>query len=101
MHGQRRDDGTWLLGDEEDVAVHRVRDGNAAQRSVAAGIGRAGGHKTSMLQDLEAGKPLELAALRAAVLELAELVEIGAPHTRTIAAATELLVWARGLEEPR
>jgi 2-dehydropantoate 2-reductase len=38
-----------------------------------------GAHKTSMLQDLEAGRPLELDALVAAVTELGRLVKVPTP----------------------
>lgn len=50
-----------------------------------------GQHRTSMLQDIEAGKQLELAALVTAVVELADLAQIAAPSLRTLSAAAELL----------
>lgn len=50
-----------------------------------------GDHKTSMLQDLEAGKPLEYACMSGAVVELAELLDIPAPHTMTVNAAAAVL----------
>jgi 2-dehydropantoate 2-reductase len=56
-----------------------------------AGAERVGEHKPSTLQDLEAGKPLELAALIDAVVELADLTEIDAPCLRAVAAASGLL----------
>jgi 2-dehydropantoate 2-reductase len=43
-----------------------------------------GAVRTSMLQDFDAGKPLELAAIGDAVVELAELQGISMPHTRNI-----------------
>src|SRR5215211_4078870 len=55
------------------------------------GAERVGEHKPSTLQDLEAGKPLELAALIDAVVELADLTEIDAPCLRAVAAAGGLL----------
>jgi 2-dehydropantoate 2-reductase len=55
------------------------------------GAERVGEHKPSTLQDLEAGKPLELAALIDAVVELADLTEIDAPCLRAVAAASGLL----------
>jgi 2-dehydropantoate 2-reductase len=48
----------------------------------------AGEHKTSMLQDLERGRPLEIDALVGAVVELAGLVSVATP---TIAAVLGLL----------
>jgi 2-dehydropantoate 2-reductase len=44
-----------------------------------------------MLQDLEAGKQLELDAIVAAVVEMADLTGAAAPTLRTIHAATDLL----------
>jgi hypothetical protein len=38
-----------------------------------------GAHKTSMLQDLERGRPMEIDALLGVVVELAEMVELPAP----------------------
>jgi 2-dehydropantoate 2-reductase len=50
-----------------------------------------GDHKTSMLQDVEAGKPLEIDCLTAAVIELADQLAIPVPHTRTLHACVKLL----------
>jgi 2-dehydropantoate 2-reductase len=44
-----------------------------------AGAGDVGAHKTSMLQDLEQGRPMEIDALVTAVQELGRLVEIPTP----------------------
>jgi 2-dehydropantoate 2-reductase len=56
-----------------------------------AGAERVGEHKTSTLQDLEAGKPLELAAIIDAVVELADWTGVEAPALRSVAAAAGLL----------
>ena len=56
-----------------------------------AGAEKVGEHKTSMLQDLEAGRPLELEAVVGAVVELAERLHLPMPHTRTVYACTRLL----------
>lgn len=55
------------------------------------GARAVGDHKTSMLQDLEAGHPLELDALMGAVLELAELTGHDAPAIRAVHACVALL----------
>lgn len=52
---------------------------------------RVGGHKTSMLQDLEAGKPLELEALTGAIVELGRLTGIPTPVTSQVYALAKLL----------
>jgi 2-dehydropantoate 2-reductase len=56
-----------------------------------AGAERVGEHKTSMLQDLEAGRPMELEALVGAVVELGERVGLAMTCTRTIYNCTRLL----------
>jgi 2-dehydropantoate 2-reductase len=63
-----------------------------------AGAERVGEHKTSTLQDFEAGKPLELAAIIDAVMELADLTEVDAPSMRAVAAASALLAETRSPE---
>ena len=56
-----------------------------------AGAEKVGEHKTSMLQDLEAGRPMELEALVGAVVELGERVGLPMPYTRTVYNCTKLL----------
>ncbi|MGA2353425.1 MAG: 2-dehydropantoate 2-reductase [Terriglobales bacterium] len=56
-----------------------------------AGAEKVGEHKTSMLQDLEAGRPMELEALVGAVVELGERVGLPMTCTRTIYSCTKLL----------
>src|SRR4051794_28211569 len=64
-----------------------------------AGAERVGEHKTSTLQDLEAGKPLELAAIIGAVGELAGLTGMEARALRAIDAAGPLLAQPLGLSD--
>ena len=56
-----------------------------------AGAEKVGEHKTSMLQDLEAGRPMELEPVVGAVVELGERLGIDMPHTRTVYASAKLL----------
>lgn len=56
-----------------------------------AGAAAVGQHKTSMLQDVEAGRTLELDALVGAVIELARLTETPTPHIDAIYACAKLL----------
>lgn len=56
-----------------------------------AGAEKVGEHKTSMLQDLEAGRPLELDAIAGAALELADRLGVPMPATRAVYACTKLL----------
>ncbi len=56
-----------------------------------AGAEAVGRHKTSMLQDVEAGKPLEIDGMLGAVLELAEMTGSETPALRALYACTSLL----------
>ena len=56
-----------------------------------AGAQKVGEHKTSMLQDLEAGRPLELDAIAGAALELGKRLGVEMPHTRAVYACAKLL----------
>ena len=50
-----------------------------------------GHHKTSMLQDLENGKPLETAALLTAVIEIADLTGVATPSLRAVQATVDMM----------
>jgi len=56
-----------------------------------AGAEQVGAHKTSMLQDVELGRSLEIEALVGAVLELAEITGTPAPSIEAIYACVKLL----------
>jgi 2-dehydropantoate 2-reductase len=56
-----------------------------------AGAERVGKHKTSMLQDLEAGRAMETDALLGSVLELAHITETPVPTLEAVYALTKLL----------
>ena len=56
-----------------------------------AGAQAVGAHKTSMLQDVEHGRALELEALVGAVVELGRITEVPTPTIEAIYAATSLL----------
>lgn len=56
-----------------------------------AGAEAVGAHKTSMLQDVEHGRALELEALVGSVVELARITETPTPTIDAIYAATSLL----------
>ena len=60
------------------------------ERRLEAGLA-VGDHRTSMLQDLEAGRPLELDCMTGAVIELAERLGVAVPHTRTVHVCVKLL----------
>ncbi|MDR6534777.1 2-dehydropantoate 2-reductase [Variovorax soli] len=64
-----------------------------------AGAEKVGKHKTSMLQDVEAGRAPEIDALVGAVIELARLTETPTPHIDTVYSLVKLL--ARTMEDQR
>jgi len=64
-----------------------------------AGAEKVGKHKTSMLQDVEAGRAPEVDALVGSVVELGHLTRTPTPHIGTVYALTKLL--AKMLEEER
>jgi len=66
-----------------------------------AGAEKVGEHKTSMLQDLEAGRPMELEALVGAVVELGEQVGLSMPYTRTVYSCTKLLAECAARQQPK
>ncbi|MCK2242696.1 MULTISPECIES: 2-dehydropantoate 2-reductase [unclassified Crossiella] len=69
------------LGSHPEISIERR----------LAGAERAGEHKTSTLQDLEKGKPLELDVILAAVVELAALTGAEVPTLKAIHAVADLL----------
>jgi 2-dehydropantoate 2-reductase len=56
-----------------------------------AGAEKVGAHKTSMLQDVEAGRPPEIEALIGAVVELGRLTGTPAPRIEAVYACVSLL----------
>ena len=56
-----------------------------------AGAEAVGPHKTSMLQDVEQGKPLEIEGMLGAVIELAALTKIEVPILKALYACVSLL----------
>ncbi|GEJ59336.1 2-dehydropantoate 2-reductase [Anaeromyxobacter diazotrophicus] len=67
-----------------------ARFGVSLEKRIAGAEG-VGEHKTSMLQDVESGRALEVDALLGAVLELARLTETPAPHLAAVHACVSLL----------
>jgi 2-dehydropantoate 2-reductase len=68
----------------------------SVERRLAGGE-KVGEHRTSTLQDLEAGKPLELGPIVDAVVELADLTGVEVPSLRAVAASCGLLAQTLGL----
>jgi 2-dehydropantoate 2-reductase len=80
-----------IMGEAEAVAAQLGMELPITIEQRIAGAGKVGEHKTSMLQDLEAGRPLELEAVVGAVLELGERMNLPMTHTRAVYSCTKLL----------
>ncbi len=65
------------------------------------GARNVGAHKTSMLQDVEAGRSLEVEALIGAVMELGRLTETPCPHIGAVYACVKLLDHTMAKESAR
>ena len=70
------------------------------ERRLAAGLA-VGNHKTSMLQDVEAGRRLEFECMTGAVIELANRLGIEVPHLKTVHACIKQLDQANGRWRPQ
>jgi 2-dehydropantoate 2-reductase len=62
---------------------------------------KLGAFKTSMLQDVEAGKAVELDALVSGVRELGHLTQVGTPYTDALLGLSRLHASVRGLYPPQ
>jgi 2-dehydropantoate 2-reductase len=96
-----------------DEGTRRVaRDMMLEAQAIAEGLGvkfpidvdrrikggaEVGAHRTSMLQDLEAGRPMEIDALLGSVQELGRLTEVPTPTIDTVLALTVLRAKVAGL----
>jgi 2-dehydropantoate 2-reductase len=58
---------------------------------------KLGAFKTSMLQDLEAGRPLEIDALVGAVREIGQRLDLATPHIDALLGLVRLMAQVRGL----
>lgn len=61
------------------------------------GAAKVGAHRTSMLQDLEKGRQLEVDALLTAVQEMGRLVDLQTPHIDSVLALIQQLGRTQGL----
>jgi 2-dehydropantoate 2-reductase len=80
-----------MMHEAQTVAEHLgIRFRLSLERRIA-GAEAVGAHKTSMLQDVEAGRPLEVEALIGSVAELGRITGIATPHIDAVYATTGLL----------
>jgi 2-dehydropantoate 2-reductase len=80
-----------IMAEVESVAEKLgIKVGIAVEQRLA-GAEKVGHHKTSMLQDIEAGRPLELDPIVGAVVELGERLGVSMPRTKAVYACVKLL----------
>ncbi|MEV6650869.1 2-dehydropantoate 2-reductase [Streptomyces sp. NPDC051219] len=82
---------TQLMEETLDIAARVGSTPDISIEKRLRGAEGVGHHKTSMLQDLEAGKQMELDAIVTAVVEMADITGADAPTLRAVHAATDLL----------
>ena len=86
-----RDLATTMMTEAQSVAEKLgIRFRVPLERRIA-GAEKVGRHKTSMLQDVEAGRTPELDALLGSVVELGRLTHTPTPHIDTVYGLTHLL----------
>jgi 2-dehydropantoate 2-reductase len=86
-----------MMGEAQTVANQLGVKFRVSLERRIAGAEKVGHHKTSMLQDVEAARTLEVDALLGSVVELARRTNTPTPHIDTVYALTKLL--AKALEE--
>jgi len=86
-----------MMGEAQSVASQLGVKFRVSLDKRIAGAEKVGHHKTSMLQDVEAARTLEVDALLGSVVELARHTNTPTPHLDTVYALTKLL--AKTLEE--
>ena len=90
-HPATRELAAQMMGEAKAVAEKLGVVFKISLEQRIAGAEAVGAHKTSMLQDVEHGRALELQALVGAVVELGRITGTPTPHIDAIHAATSLL----------
>src|SRR5262249_38881616 len=80
-----------IMGEVEMVARNLGIEMGITIEQRLEGAQKVGEHKTSMLQDVEAGRPLEIEAIVGAVVELGQKMGLTLPYTNAVYACTKLL----------
>ncbi|HEY2977781.1 MAG TPA: 2-dehydropantoate 2-reductase [Burkholderiaceae bacterium] len=81
----------FMMGEAQQVAAKLGVTFRVSIDRRIAGAEKVGAHKTSMLQDIEAGREPEIEALVGSVVELARLTDTPTPHIDAVYALTRLL----------
>jgi 2-dehydropantoate 2-reductase len=80
-----------IMSEAEAVAKRLGIDIGISIEQRLEGAEKVGHHKTSMLQDLESGRPLELESIVGAVVELGSKLRLPLPSTQAVYACVKLL----------
>ena len=88
---QSRDLAATMMTEAKEVAEKLGAGFRVTLERRIEGAEKVGKHKTSMLQDVEAGKPLEIDGMLGVVIELAEITDTRVPTLRAIYACVSLL----------
>src|ERR1700730_9976678 len=80
-----------MMGEAETIAKKLGVTFRVSIEKRIEGAESVGAHKTSMLQDVEAGRSLEIEALIGSILEMAKITETPAPAVESVYALVKLL----------
>jgi 2-dehydropantoate 2-reductase len=80
-----------IMTEAESVAEKLGIDLGVSIEQRLEGAEKVGHHKTSMLQDVEAGRPMEIEAIVGAVVELGNKMGLSLPYTNSVYACVKLL----------
>jgi 2-dehydropantoate 2-reductase len=86
-----RDLATQMMTEAEAIAKKLGIAFRVSIERRIAGAEKVGAHKTSMLQDIEQGRPIEIEALVGSVVELGRLTGTPTPHISAVFACASLL----------
>ena len=88
-----------IMSEAESVARNLGIEMGVSIEQRLEGAEKVGEHKTSMLQDLESGRPMELEAIVGAVVELGARMHLTLPCTTAVYACVKLLSQAKAKPE--
>ena len=80
-----------MMREAQEIATKLGIEFRVSLEKRIAGAEKVGKHKTSMLQDIEAGRAPEIDALVGSVVELGRLTQTPTPHISTVYALVKLL----------
>ncbi len=86
-----RDLAARLMGEAQQVANQLDISFRVPLEKRIEGAEKVGDHKTSTLQDVEAGRSLELDALMGAIIEVGRMLDVPTPHIDAVYACVKLL----------